>query len=91
MCVQGTGCGTAIGSTAARSERTVQLEGVSDEPKGPDLERLLELYFEKFPDGHERQNLPEIAYLRVTPTWLRYSDFSVDPPEIVELRALDLA
>jgi Pyridoxamine 5'-phosphate oxidase len=33
-----------IGRAAAGSERTVQLEGVADEPKGSDLERLLELY-----------------------------------------------
>ena len=61
-----------------------------DEPKGADSERLLELYFGKFPDGRERQNWPGIIYVRVTPTWLRYSDFSADPPEIVEFRAPDL-
>src|SRR5262245_3685036 len=64
-----------IGPAAAGSERTVQLEGVADEPKGTDLERLLELYFGKFPEGRERQNWPGITYVRVTPTWLRYSDF----------------
>jgi general stress protein 26 len=80
-----------IGPTAAGSERTVQVEGTTDEPKGADLARLLELYFARFPDGRERQAWPGISYLRVTPTWIRYSDFSVDPPEIVELRASDLA
>lgn len=80
-----------IGPAAAASERTVQLEGVADEPRGADLDRLLELYFGRFPDGRERQNWPGITYVRVTPTWLRYSDFSVDPPEIVEFQAQDLA
>jgi hypothetical protein len=68
----------------------VQLEGVTDEPEGADLARLLELYFARFPEGRERQSWPGITYLRVTPTWLRYSDFSVDPPEIVEFQARDL-
>jgi len=79
-----------IGPAAAGSQRTVQLEGVTDEPSGAELERLLELYFVRFPDGRERQAWPGITYLRVTPTWLRYSDFSVDPPEILEFRAADL-
>jgi hypothetical protein len=80
-----------IGPAAAGSERTVQLEGVAEEPTGAELERLLELYFARFPDGRERRRLPGIAYWRVRPTWLRYSDFSVDPPEIIEFRASDFA
>jgi transcriptional regulator with XRE-family HTH domain len=79
-----------IGSAAAGSTRTVQLEGVTDEPEGADLTRLLELYFARFPEGRARQNWSGITYLRVTSTWLRYSDFSVDPPEIVEFQARDL-
>src|SRR5437870_2039168 len=31
-------------------ERTVQYEGVADEPRGAELERLKKLYFEVFPD-----------------------------------------
>lgn len=79
-----------IGPAASGSERTVQLEGPADEPTGADLDRLLELYFARFPDGRERQKWPGITYWRVSPTWLRYSDYSVDPPEIVEFKASDL-
>ena len=78
-----------IGPTASGSERTIQLEGAADEPAGLELERLLELYFARFPDGRQRQR-SGITYWRVTPTWLRYSDFSVAPPEIVEFKASDL-
>lgn len=70
--------------------RTVQLEGVVDEPRGPDLERLQPLYFARFPDGVERQRWPGITYVRVRPTWLRYSDFSGKEPHIVEYDANDL-
>lgn len=79
-----------IGPAASGSERTVQLQGAADEPTGADLDRLLELYFARFPDGRERQKWPGITYWRVSPTWLRYSDYSVDPPEIVEFKASDL-
>lgn len=79
-----------IGPAAAGATRTVQLEGIADEPAGAQLERLLELYFERFPEGRDRQQWPGITYWRVTPTWLRYSDFSVDPPEILEFSASEL-
>jgi hypothetical protein len=45
------------------------------------------LYFGVFPDGRERQKWPGLTYIRATPTWLRYSDYSADPPEIVELNS----
>jgi len=74
-----------LGPAAAGSAQTVQLEGPVDEPTGSDLARLLELYFERFPDGRDRQRLPDITYWRIRPTWIRFSDFSVDPPHIVEI------
>jgi general stress protein 26 len=69
---------------------SVQYEGVVDQPIGQELERLVELYLGVFPDGRERQSWPGLMYLRVTPTWLRYSDFSQDPPEILEFDAAGL-
>jgi hypothetical protein len=65
--------------------RTVQIEGVADEPKGHELARLKNLYLAAFPDGHERESLTDIAYVRVRPTWIRYSDFRGAEPSIVEL------
>jgi hypothetical protein len=67
--------------------RTAQIEGVVDEPAGAELERLKLLYFERFPDGVERQSWPGITYVRVRPTWLRFSDFSGKQPQIVEFDA----
>jgi hypothetical protein len=74
-----------IGSVAGDDERTVQFEGVADEPRGADLVRLTDLYLAKFPDGRERQEWPGLIYVRATPTWIRYSDFNQNPPEVVEL------
>ncbi|HET9929650.1 MAG TPA: pyridoxamine 5'-phosphate oxidase family protein, partial [Polyangiaceae bacterium] len=70
--------------------RTVQIEGVADEPTGAELERLKRPYFERFPDGVVRQSWPGITYVRVRPTWLRYSDFSGAEPRVVEYDASDL-
>lgn len=73
-----------IGATTVRDERTVQYEGIADEPTGEELERLKELYFESFPDGRQRAAGPGITYIRARPTWIRYADFNQDPPETVE-------
>ena len=65
-------------------ERTVQLEGIADEPTGTNLECLKELYFVRFPDGRDRQHWPGSTYIRVRPHWLRFSDFNQSPPAITE-------
>jgi hypothetical protein len=66
-------------------ERTVQVEGIADEPTGAELERVRELYFAVYPDGRDRlRDWPGLIHVRVRPTWIRDSDFSVAPPRIVE-------
>jgi len=77
-------CALVIGGMVNGDERTVQLEGITDEPSGPDLERLKELYFARFPDGRERQHWPGLTYVRVRTQWLRFSDFNQFPPVIAE-------
>jgi general stress protein 26 len=56
-------------------EQTVQLEGIADEPAGAELARLKEVYFAAWPDGRGRERWRGITYVRVRPTWARYSDF----------------
>jgi PPOX class probable F420-dependent enzyme len=56
-------------------EQTAQIEGVADEPKGAELERLKQVYFAAYPDGPERLAWKGITYVRVRPTWVRLSDF----------------
>jgi general stress protein 26 len=79
-----------IGGLGDRDERTVQYEGVADEPSGPELERLKREYYAVFPDGPSRISWPGLTYVRVRPTWIRYSDYNVDPPEIIELTSDEL-
>ena len=68
-------------------ETTAQLEGVADFPEGDELERLRQVYFGPYPDGRERLAWPGITHVRVRLTWARFSDFTTEPPRIVELAA----
>jgi hypothetical protein len=67
-------------------DRTVQYEGIADEPQGADLARVQEVYFSAFPEGRGRQRWPGITYFRVRPVWLRFSDFTAAEPTVSELR-----
>jgi len=72
-------------------EITAQIEGLADLPAGAELDRIRECYFASHPDGRARLAWPGITHIRVRPTWVRYSDFTRDPPRIVELGAEALA
>jgi Pyridoxamine 5'-phosphate oxidase len=72
-------------------EVTAQVEGFVDFPTGDDLGRIRECYFAAFPDGRDRLLWPDITQARVQPTWIRYSDFTQDPPHIVEMDIAQLA
>ncbi|MBI3723644.1 pyridoxamine 5'-phosphate oxidase family protein [bacterium] len=73
-----------VGGLLPGDERTVQYEGLADVPSGAELVRAKRVYFGIYPDGREREKWPGIAYVRARPTWIRYSDFNKNPPEIVE-------
>jgi len=75
-----------VGGLADGEERTAQIEGTADEPSGPDLERLLAIYFSRFPDGPARRAWPGITYVRVRPDWIRFSDYTTTPPTVVEFK-----
>ncbi|MBX7080701.1 MAG: pyridoxamine 5'-phosphate oxidase family protein [Nannocystaceae bacterium] len=70
---------------------TAQIEGIADLPTGAELERIRECYFVAYPDGRDRLAWPGITHVRVRPTWIRYSDFTQQPPRIVELGPEQLA
>ena len=79
-----------IGGLVAGDERTVQYEGVADEPSGTELDRIKRVYYTAYPDGPSRLSWPGLIYVRVQPTWIRYSDYTVDPPQIVEFTSEQL-
>jgi pyridoxine/pyridoxamine 5'-phosphate oxidase len=67
-------------------EQTVQIEGTADLPSGAALEACKKIYFAAWPDGRQRENWPNIAYVCVRPRWVRYSDFGRTPARIEEMR-----
>ena len=79
-----------IGGALDGDECTVQYEGIADEPRGADLERMTSAYLAVWPDGRGREMWPGLIYVRVRPVWIRYSDFSQAPPGIVEFDAREL-
>jgi hypothetical protein len=76
-----------VGGLLPGDERTAQIDGIADEPAGEDLARLKAVYYEAYPDGPSRLSWPGLIYLRVRPTWVRFSDYTMDPPVIVEFDA----
>lgn len=79
-----------IGGLNPGDERTVQYEGLADEPRGADLARIKAAYFETYPDGRERETWAGLTYVRVRPSWIRFSDFNGQPPTIVEFGEQEL-
>lgn len=71
-----------IGGTM-QDERTVQVDGIADEPDGSEGERIRDAYFRRWPDGRERVSWAGIAHVRITPRWLRFSDWNVAPVVVV--------
>jgi general stress protein 26 len=80
-----------VGGMVDGEEETVQYEGIADEPKGAELDRLKAEYFVAFPDGVARQAWPGLTYIRVKPVWIRYSDFRPESRRVIEFNAEDLA
>lgn len=72
-------------------DMTAQIEGVADFPAGAELERIRAVYFQVYPDGRERLAWPGITHVRVRPRWIRWSDFTKQPPFIFECEADRLA
>ncbi len=73
-----------VGGWNDTEPKTLQYEGRADFPEGAELERIKEVYFSAFPEGPTRLSWPGITYVRVKPLWVRYSDFTTEPPLISE-------
>ena len=79
-----------IGGMTPGDERTAQYEGIADVPSGGELQRVMAAYYGMYPDGRRRAAWKGLIYVRVRPTWIRYSDYNIDPPLIVEFHADEL-
>lgn len=79
-----------IGGTTPGDERTVQFEGVADEPAGDALAAFLKQYLADLHDGKRRSQQPGITYFRIRPEWLRYTDLNAAPSRVEEFDAAAL-
>jgi uncharacterized pyridoxamine 5'-phosphate oxidase family protein len=57
---------------------TVQYEGVATELVGESKERAKQIHIKKSPHSVKFGDLPEQRFFKVTPTWIRYTDYSRD-------------
>lgn len=80
-----------IGGWTPGDKRSVQYEGIADEPNGADLDRLKRVYFGRVPGGDDLESWTDLTYVRVRPRWIRFGDFNQTPPVVVEFAAEDLA
>jgi hypothetical protein len=80
-----------LGGWIGADERTVQFEGIADDPVGAELDRVKAAYFAAWPDGVARASWPGITYFRVRPSWIRFSDFNSAAPRVIELTREQLA
>ena len=53
-----------MGGLRPGDERTVQYEGVADEPEGDERDRLTAAYYDVYPDGRDRLSWPGLTYVR---------------------------
>ena len=58
------------------NDRTLQYEGIVDEPSGREQERVLAQYFATFPHKLSHQHWPGNHIFRVKPRWIRFSDYN---------------
>ena len=68
------------------NETTVQYEGTAVVlGNDNEAENFKAVYFQAFPDGQERaETWPGLVHIKVTPAWLRYSNFN-EPQVIKEI------
>lgn len=65
--------------------RTVQYEGLASELTSNDLQLVRENYWSKNPDAEKYHKNEGQKYFIVKPNWIRYTDLSKEPWEIIVL------
>jgi nitroimidazol reductase NimA-like FMN-containing flavoprotein (pyridoxamine 5'-phosphate oxidase superfamily) len=64
--------------------QSIQIEGLADEPRDGELDRVKKAYSESYPKFfHARQRAKGLVYFRVRPNWMCHGDFRQNPASIV--------
>ncbi len=65
---------------------TLQYEGKATILKGDDIDFYRNIFLKKnTPCTEEFLFHPEVTLFKVSPVWIRYSDYTVQPPKIIDL------
>ncbi len=67
---------------------TIQLEGIAFLVEGEERELLIGRHIIKNPGSRAFLDDSRQQYFKITPKWIRYSNFSVAPQEVWELRTV---
>lgn len=67
-------------------DKTIQYEGNAIELNGEELELYKQQFFEKLPDVQQYEVREGIAYFKVIPTWIRYTDLTIYPWKVSEMK-----
>lgn len=73
-----------VAVTVQEGLRTIQLQGVAVELNGQEIGHYDSLYLTEHP--YAAIHLEGSTLVKITPVWIRYSDYGVDPPRFVESR-----
>jgi general stress protein 26 len=65
---------------------TVQYEGIARVLGGEELVERQKLHFKKIPGVKHYKDDPHQIYLSISPTWVRFTDFSEGDNAVMELR-----
>lgn len=65
---------------------TVQYEGVAEELVGAEKEKYQKIYWIKNPKAERWSKQEGIAYFKVKPEWIRYSDLNEHPWKVFEVK-----
>lgn len=74
----------AVSCVIVDGKQTIQCEGTAIELNDQEAQQYKALFFTKLPRGDKFDQRPETRYFKITLNWLRYSDFSVNPWEVIE-------
>ncbi len=68
-----------------QAKTTVQIEGSARLAVGSERSSLEAVHCIKNPESEKFKNDSRQEYFKITPCWIRYSDFSKDPQEVWEI------
>lgn len=64
---------------------TVQFEGVAEELVGEEAEKAMRLHIKKHPFAEKYARAPDERFFRISPLWVRYTDYKSKPEEVFEV------